>query len=124
MEMVCRLSHPVGIKNTTIGRWGMTMKTKIICFAADRETSLERAWGCFMMQSFAFSARKAQQSVTGVMLTEDEVKMITNQEYVDWETFHTEIIVKIFENRGTNKHNTAKRIVRRLPPSSTSFVLL
>mmetsp|Transcript_15990 Transcript_15990/g.32154 ORF Transcript_15990/g.32154 Transcript_15990/m.32154 type:complete len:150 (+) Transcript_15990:350-799(+) len=79
--------------------------------AADRETFLERAWGCLMMQGFVFSASKAQQSVTGVMLTEDEVKMIANQEYVDWETFHTEIIVKIFENRGTNKHNTAKRIV-------------
>lgn len=79
--------------------------------AADRETCLERAWGCLMMQGFVFSASKAQQSVTGVMLTEDEVKMIANQEYVDWETFHTEIIVKIFENRGTTKHNTAKRIV-------------
>ena len=55
--------------------------------AADRETCLERAWGCLMMQGFVFSASKAQQSVTGVMLTEDEVKMIANQDYVDWETF-------------------------------------
>jgi len=52
-------------------------------------------------------------SLTGAMLTENEVKMTANanQQYVDWEGFHTEIIVKIFENRATNNNNAAKRIV-------------
>jgi hypothetical protein len=47
------------------------------------------------------------------MLTENEVKMTANanQQYVDWEGFHSKIIVKIFENQATNNNNAAKRIV-------------
>jgi len=79
--------------------------------AADVEKCLDMAWGSLMMQGFVWSASKAQRALTGVMLTENEVKMTANQQYVDWEGFHTEIIVKIFENRATNNNNAAKRIV-------------
>lgn len=79
--------------------------------AADAEKCLDMAWGSLMMQGYVWSATTAQRASTGVMLTENEVKMTANQKYVDWEGFHTEIIAKIFENRATNNHNAAKRIV-------------
>lgn len=78
---------------------------------ADAEQCLDMAWGCLMMQGFLFWADPKHQVGTAVMLTEMEVRMTANQKYVDWEGFHTEIIVQIYKNRATNNHNASKRII-------------
>ena len=78
---------------------------------ADAEQCLDMAWGCLMMQGFLFWANPKHRKGTASMLTEMEVKMIANQKHVDWEQFHTEIIVQIYKNRATNNHNASKRII-------------
>ena len=80
--------------------------------AASSEKCLDHAGGSFMMQGFFFTANSSQQKLTGIKLTEDEVRMVANQKCVDWERFHTEIITKIFEYRATNAHNAVSRSIQ------------
>ena len=65
---------------------------ELFSMAAESEKCLDHAWGSFMMRGSFFSASSNQQKLTGMKLTEDEVRMVANQKRVDWENMRQSLI--------------------------------
>ncbi len=95
-KMNCRLNQLVGINTTKLGddEDAKDHLFELFSRAADAEKMSRHCMGFFNDAGLCLVGDDGATSVAFVMLT----KMTANQQ-LDWERFHTEIIVKIFENR-------------------------
>ena len=80
---------------------------KLVENAPTAATLLVKISNGLLFKGFVVGAQHCKS--TGVSLNVDEVNMMLDMKYVDWDNFHTGILESIFYNRGSNKSNSRTR---------------